>query len=46
MTKLYPNVYVCTGPLYLPRRDAKDGKNYVRYSLVFSQSEALHLLPA
>ena len=31
LTKLYANVYVCTGPLYLPKRDLGDGKNYVRY---------------
>ena len=29
MTKLYRNVYVCTGPLYLPKRD-EDGKMYVK----------------
>ncbi len=29
LTKLYKNVYVCTGPLYLPKRDA-DGKSYVK----------------
>ena len=30
LTKLYKNVYVCTGPLYLPKPEP-DGKNYVRY---------------
>ena len=30
LTKLYANVYVCTGPLFLPKRDLGDGKNYVR----------------
>lgn len=29
MTKRYKNVYVCTGPLYLPKRES-DGKNYVK----------------
>ena len=29
LTKLYKNVYVCTGPLYLPKREA-DGKSYVK----------------
>ena len=30
LTKLYASVYVCTGPLFLPKRDLEDGKNYVR----------------
>ena len=29
LTKIYRNVYVCTGPLYLPRKDV-DGKMYVK----------------
>ncbi|ODM94403.1 Endonuclease G, mitochondrial [Orchesella cincta] len=29
LTRRYENVYVCSGPLYLPRREA-DGKYYVR----------------
>lgn len=29
----YANVYVCTGPLYLPRRD-DDGKLYVKYQMI------------
>ncbi|XP_061134329.1 endonuclease G, mitochondrial isoform X1 [Syngnathus typhle] len=33
LTKRYANVYVCTGPLYLPRQEA-DGKLYVRYQVV------------
>ncbi|XP_019741200.1 endonuclease G, mitochondrial isoform X1 [Hippocampus comes] len=33
LTKCYANVYVCTGPLYLPRQEA-DGKLYVRYQVV------------
>ncbi|XP_075879240.1 endonuclease G, mitochondrial [Nelusetta ayraudi] len=33
LTKRYPNVYVCTGPLYLPRQEA-DGKLYVRYQVL------------
>ncbi|XP_068594892.1 endonuclease G, mitochondrial [Brachionichthys hirsutus] len=33
LTKHYLNVYVCTGPLYLPRQEA-DGKLYVRYQVV------------
>ncbi|XP_020496451.1 endonuclease G, mitochondrial [Labrus bergylta] len=33
LTKHYLNVYVCTGPLYLPRPEA-DGKLYVRYQVL------------
>ncbi|KAK5910601.1 hypothetical protein CesoFtcFv8_004424 [Champsocephalus esox] len=33
LTKNYLNVYVCTGPLYLPRQEA-DGKLYVRYQVL------------
>lgn len=33
LTKRYVNVYVCTGPLYLPRQEA-DGKLYVRYQVI------------
>ncbi|XP_030579568.1 endonuclease G, mitochondrial isoform X1 [Archocentrus centrarchus] len=33
LTKRYLNVYVCTGPLYLPRQEA-DGKFYVRYQVI------------
>ncbi|KAJ8973577.1 hypothetical protein NQ317_001603 [Molorchus minor] len=33
LTKHYTNVYCCTGPLYLPRREA-DGKNYVKYEVI------------
>ncbi|XP_074526783.1 endonuclease G, mitochondrial [Halichoeres trimaculatus] len=33
LTKSYLNVYVCTGPLYLPRPEA-DGKLYVRYQVI------------
>ena len=32
LTKLHKNVYVCTGPLYLPRRE-EDGKMYVKYEV-------------
>lgn len=40
LTKEYPNVYVCTGPLYLPKRDA-DGKNYIRYQVIGANSVAV-----
>lgn len=33
MTEVYKDVYVCTGPLYLPKKDA-DGKKYVRYEVI------------
>ncbi|XP_036953748.1 endonuclease G, mitochondrial isoform X2 [Acanthopagrus latus] len=39
LTKRYLNVYVCTGPLYLPRQEA-DGKLYVRYQvLILEQTD-------
>jgi endonuclease G len=40
LTKTYKNVYVCTGPLYLPRRDG-DGKMYVRYEVIGASSVAV-----
>jgi endonuclease G len=33
LTKEYANVYVCTGPLFLPRKEP-NGKNYVRYEVI------------
>ncbi|OQR79972.1 endonuclease G [Tropilaelaps mercedesae] len=33
LTMTYKNVYVCTGPLYLPRRET-DGNLYVRYQVI------------
>ncbi|XP_047488275.1 endonuclease G, mitochondrial-like isoform X2 [Penaeus chinensis] len=33
LTKSYANVYVCTGPLFLPRRE-EDGKLYVKYQVI------------
>lgn len=33
MTNKYKNVYVCTGPLYLPRVES-DGKKYVKYQVI------------
>ncbi|XP_040051196.1 endonuclease G, mitochondrial [Gasterosteus aculeatus] len=33
LTKHYLNIYVCTGPLYLPSQQA-DGKLYVRYQVL------------
>ncbi|KAM9858865.1 endonuclease G, mitochondrial [Aulostomus maculatus] len=33
LTKRYANVYVCTGPLYLPRQEG-DGKLYIHYQVL------------
>ncbi|XP_017881641.1 endonuclease G, mitochondrial [Ceratina calcarata] len=33
LTRTYKEVYVCTGPLYLPKIEA-DGKKYVRYEVI------------
>ncbi|TSO77761.1 Endonuclease G, mitochondrial [Bagarius yarrelli] len=33
LTKHYTNVYVCSGPLYLPRQEP-DGKMYVKYQVL------------
>ncbi|KAJ8679886.1 hypothetical protein QAD02_015673 [Eretmocerus hayati] len=33
LTDTYKDVYVCTGPLYLPKIEA-DGKKYVRYEVI------------
>ncbi|XP_015124042.1 endonuclease G, mitochondrial isoform X2 [Diachasma alloeum] len=33
LTKVYTDVYVCTGPLYLPKKEG-DGKKYVRYQVI------------
>ncbi|KAL1505682.1 hypothetical protein ABEB36_005188 [Hypothenemus hampei] len=33
LTKIYPNVYCCTGPLYLPKKDS-NGKTYVKYEVI------------
>ncbi|KAK7872798.1 hypothetical protein R5R35_011921 [Gryllus longicercus] len=40
LTKVYPNVYVCTGPLYLPRKEA-DGKTYIKYQVIGANSVAV-----
>jgi endonuclease G, mitochondrial len=33
LVKVYPNVYICTGPLYLPKRET-NGKNYIKYEVI------------
>lgn len=40
LTKVYPSVYVCTGPLYLPRKEA-DGKLYVKYEVIGEKNVAV-----
>ncbi|XP_026728286.1 endonuclease G, mitochondrial [Trichoplusia ni] len=40
LTKVYNNVYCCTGPLYLPRRES-DGKSYVRYQVIGANTVAV-----
>jgi len=40
-TKIYKNVYVCTGPLYLPQQDPQDGKNYVKYQVIGNNNVAV-----
>ncbi|CAH1406198.1 unnamed protein product [Nezara viridula] len=33
LTRFYPHIYVCTGPLYLPRVEA-DKKKYIKYQVI------------
>ncbi|KAG5684706.1 hypothetical protein PVAND_013920 [Polypedilum vanderplanki] len=40
LTKTFRNVYVCTGPLYLPRKEA-NGKLYVKYEVIGSSNVAV-----
>lgn len=40
LTKTYPNLYVCTGPLYLPKKES-DGKAYVKYQVIGNNSVAV-----
>nr|AKB95585.1 DNA/RNA non-specific endonuclease [Chilo suppressalis] len=40
LTKVYDNVYCCTGPLYLPRKES-DGKSYVRYQVIGANTVAV-----
>ena len=32
-------MYVCTGPLYLPKKDPNDGKNYVKYQVKLAKKQ-------
>lgn len=40
LARKYPNVYVCTGPLYLPKKE-DDGKTYVRYQVIGANNVAV-----
>ncbi|XP_067632025.1 endonuclease G, mitochondrial [Eurosta solidaginis] len=40
LTQTHPNVYVCTGPLYLPRKE-DDGKFYVKYEVIGANTVAV-----
>ncbi|KAK6470850.1 endonuclease G [Huso huso] len=40
LTRHYQNVFVCTGPLYLPRTEA-DGKMYVKYQVIGKNNVAV-----
>ncbi|XP_050316208.1 endonuclease G, mitochondrial-like [Anthonomus grandis grandis] len=40
LTRNYLNVYCCTGPLYLPRRES-NGKMYVKYEVIGSNHVAV-----
>lgn len=40
LVRKHKNVYVCTGPLYLPRKEA-DGKTYVKYEVIGTNAVAV-----
>ncbi|XP_068143692.1 endonuclease G, mitochondrial [Drosophila tropicalis] len=40
LTNVYANVYVCTGPLYLPHKE-DDGKMYVKYEVIGANTVAV-----
>ncbi|XP_037046159.1 endonuclease G, mitochondrial [Bradysia coprophila] len=40
LVRKHKNVFVCTGPLYLPRKEA-DGKTYVKYEVIGANSVAV-----
>ncbi|XP_059486269.1 endonuclease G, mitochondrial isoform X1 [Neocloeon triangulifer] len=40
LTHFYRNVYVCTGPLYLPKLEA-DGKSYIKYQVIGKNNVAV-----
>ncbi|EDW62112.1 endonuclease G, mitochondrial isoform X1 [Drosophila virilis] len=40
LTNIYRNVYVCTGPLYLPHKE-NDGKTYIKYEVIGANTVAV-----
>ena len=40
LVKKFDNVWVCTGPLYLPRKE-EDGKLYVKYQVIGASNVAV-----
>ncbi|XP_030558081.1 endonuclease G, mitochondrial [Drosophila novamexicana] len=40
LTNIYSNVYVCTGPLYLPHKE-NDGKTYIKYEVIGANTVAV-----
>ncbi|XP_070166106.1 endonuclease G, mitochondrial [Polyergus mexicanus] len=40
LTNVYKDVYVCTGPLYLPKKES-DGKKYVHYEVIGANNVAV-----
>ncbi|CAH0548704.1 unnamed protein product [Brassicogethes aeneus] len=40
LTKAYVNVYCCTGPLFLPRKES-DGKKYITYEVIGANNVAV-----
>jgi endonuclease G len=41
LAKANDNVWVCTGPLYLPKREAGDNKLYVKYEVIGASNVAV-----
>lgn len=40
LTRTYPNVYVCTGPLFLPHKES-NGKSYIKYEVIGNNTVAV-----
>lgn len=41
LVKSHDNVWICTGPLYLPQRDPVSKKNYVKYEVIGEHNVAV-----
>jgi len=41
LTKWFDEVYVVTGPLFLPEHDAESGKNFVKYEVIGARNVAV-----